>query len=156
MKEIKLTRGEVALVDDSDFNFLNQWKWHVRQGHNTRYAVRVVTKRHTVSMHRVIMQVYRKDLLIDHIDLNGLNNQKNNLRICDKFQNAKNRRPRKNGSSKYLGVSWCKTSKKWIAQININKKIVHLGRFSSEEEAAKAYDHRARLNHKEFANLNFK
>ena len=93
-------------------------------------------------------------LLVDHIDHNGLNNCRSNLRLSTMAQNVRNTISR-GGSSKYKGVHWCKRSKKWTGQICFNGKGHHLGGFRDEIEAAKAYDKRAKELHGEFACLNF-
>lgn len=155
MKEIKLSqhgknRGlYVALVDDDDFDYLNQFKWQVQANKYGLYA-----KRHmnglTIRMHWDIMG----GKLIDHIDGNGLNNQRNNLRFCTHSQNAMNKKSDKNTTSKYKGVCWYKTRSVWVGQIGINGKSTCLGYFTDEIEAAKAYDREAKILFGEFARLN--
>ncbi len=159
MKLIPLTQGKFAQVDDEDFEELNKYKWFAFQdGHNC-YARRNVYlpngKRSNVSMHREIMKCKRNDgILIDHEDRHGLNCQKYNLRKSTKAQNNSNRRSSKNGTSKYLGVHLCKESSKWKATIKSNKKVITIGRFFSESEAAIAYNKKAKELHGEYANLN--
>ena len=158
MKEIKLTQGKFALVDDEDFDFLNQWKWcaHYNQGSRTFYVQRSERKEHVrvcYHMHRVIMKT-PDNLFVDHSDGNGLNNQKSNLRNCDKFGNTKNKRKHKVGSSKFKGVSWDSWHNKWKCRVTNNKKVIQLGRYDSELEAAKVYNEAALKYHGEFANLN--
>src|SRR6187549_2441300 len=132
MKEIKLTKGMVTLVDDEDFEYLNRWKWfahHRRAG--KFYAARNSTyvsgqKRHCVSMHRVILNITDKKVFADHKDGNSLNNQKYNLRLSTYLQNNANSKARKNSSSKYLGVS-LQPNGRWLANIQCNKKAHRLG-----------------------------
>lgn len=159
MKLIPLTQSKFAKVDDEDYDFLMQWKWHYFIGKNGHeYAVRatyIKGKKGIVLMHRIVMKVFDKKEP-DHIDHNGLNNQKDNLRIATKAQNLAYRKSAKNSTSKYLGVSWHKKKSSWCAQISINGKTKYLGKFKSEQDAAKAYDEAAKVQHKEFANLNFK
>jgi hypothetical protein len=147
MKIIKLTQGQFSQVDDEDYEFLNQFKWQAYKAPNTYYAMRE-SKGKTIRMHRIIMKT-PSNLMVDHIDHNGLNNQKINLRNCNASQNQCNKKPI--GSSIYLGVNICIR-----ATIRINNKNVNLGSFKTEIEAAKAYDKAAKENFGEFANLNFK
>jgi hypothetical protein len=105
-------------------------------------------------MHRQIMNA-PEGLLVDHIDGNGLNNQKNNLRLCSSAQNARNRRPTSKPYSKYKGVSWHKRNKKWEVRIAKSGKSTYLGTFEDELEAALAYDRKAEELFGEFAYLNF-
>lgn len=151
MKEIKLTQGKVALVDDEDFEYLNQFKWCAHKECNTYYAVRNAKnngKLFTQYMHNLIIGI----IGVDHKNHEGLDNQKHNLRIANKSQNAMNNMPLKNMTSKYKGVSWFKRDKKWRAVINEK----HIGLFIDEIEAAKAYDNKAAELFGEFACLNFK
>ncbi len=157
MKEIKLTQGKVALVDDADFEWLNQWKWYARKGVNTFYALRNSTDdkvRITVLMHRVITGTTDAKIPCDHGDMNGLNNQRYNIRVCTHGQNQKNRTSYAGSSSKYKGVSFHKPTRKWIAQISNNCKLLYLGLFDNEIDAAKAYNEAAIIYHGEFARLN--
>lgn len=149
MKEIKLTQGQVALVDDEDYEWLNQWKWYCRKNHKVCYASRGLKENNrNISMHRLIMGDPDK-LIVDHIDHNGLNNQKSNLRVCTHSESMMNRRSW--GNAGYLGVHICIS-----AQIKTRDKLVRLGTFKTIEDAAKAYDKAAKKYFGEFANLNFK
>lgn len=142
MKEIQLTQGKVALVDDSDFDRLNSFKWYAIKAGRIWYATRnimVGRKRTTLRMHWYILGGKG----IDHIDHNGLNNQKSNLRFCTRSENAMNMRPSTNCTSTFKGVSWHKTNKKWMARIGINGKDIYLGTFTDESEAARIYDRKA-------------
>ena len=153
MKEIKLTQGKVTLVDDEDFEVLNQFKWCAAKRGNAFYAERTIMvgeKKECVLMHCVILN--RKG--IDHRDHDGLNNQKGNLRFCTVSENAMNNRKRENTSSIYKGVHFHKRDKKWLASIKINGKTIHLGYFASETDAALAYNKKAIELFCEFANLN--
>ena len=144
MKKIPLTRGKFALVDDEDYEWLNQWKWFY---HNQGYAVRnqwnPVTKKSTkISMHREIMKP-SKGMIVHHINHNGLDNQRCNLRVCTAAWHNQNSRPSKHNSSKYKGVSWDKRRKKWKAYITHKGKRINLGCYIDEEDAARAYDKKA-------------
>jgi hypothetical protein len=153
MKEIKLTQNQVALVDDEDFERLNQFKWCANKIGNTFYAISSINIdgiKKNVYMHRYIISGKH----IDHIDGNGINNQKINLRICTHKENMMNQYKRSNLSSIFKGVSFYKPTKKWRCQININGKNTYLGCFISEIEAAKAYNKKAIENYGKFANLN--
>lgn len=154
MKEIQLTQGKVALVDDADFDWLNQWKWYAMKSKNTFYAVRANKERQKVLMHRVILGLTDFSLLPDHIDNDGLNNQRSNLRIATQSQNRFNTANKIKGSSKFKGVCITKDRKKWQAHIQKEKQQIYLGCFETEEQAAFAYDQAAIIYHGEFATLN--
>ena len=158
MKYIPLTQGKFACVDDADYEWLNQYKWHAQKDGNTWYAVRHITKpdgkRQAVMMHRFILGLKPSELT-DHRNHNGLHNWQDNLRICNHSQNKQNSNPQKNGSSKYKGVYWKKSIHKWGTQIMKKGKNYHLGYFTSEIEAAKAYDIAAVKYFGEFASINF-
>ena len=159
MKEISLTQGKVALVDDADYEWLNQWKWYassIQSSYSCRfYAKRRVRKGVLEYMHRLILELQRNDNReVDHIDGNGLNNQRSNLRVCTHKQNRQSSRKRKIGASRYKGVCWNRRRHKWCSYIYVNEKLIHLGYFDSETDAALAYNHAA-LNHfGKFALLN--
>lgn len=150
-----------ALVDDEDFEFLNQWKWCTSHT-KTIYAVRAIKengKTTLLYMHRFIMGCKQGDgKVIDHIDYNGLNCQRNNLRICNTSQNTIHVK-RTKGSSKYFGVSIRNKRYKtpcilWGAFISIDGKQTFLGEFKTEIEAAKVYNEAAIKHYGEFAKLN--
>jgi AP2 domain len=160
-KEIKLTQGQAAIVDDEDFEWLNQWEWYAAWRANAQkfYAVRNSPynegPRRLILMHRFIMDA-PKGVLIDHvIHSETLNNQRSNLRVATRAQNACNSRLRSDNSSGFKGVSWHKAANKWISQISIGGRFVLIGFFDNKEEAARAYDRSAIENFGEFAVLNF-
>lgn len=154
---IPLTQGKVAIVDEEDYKWLSQHKWCAHKEHNGDwYAIRNIyehDKQTTIYMHREILRPPEK-METDHKDGNGLNNQRHNLRAATRSQNAQNRRKKK-GVSRFKGVSWYGRIAKWQVSIRIKNKGVHLGYFSSEIEAAQAYDSVARRCFGEFACVNF-
>ena len=144
MEEIKLTQGKVTQVDDSDYEYLNQWKWyaHKKQSDKTFYAarnIRVDGKQTMQLMHRLIMNT-PDHLQVDHKDRDGLNNQRNNLRNVTNSVNTQNSPSQ--GKLHYKGVYYMRKGKYIYirAQVRISGKITHIGYFETEEEAAKAYD----------------
>jgi len=155
MKTIGLTCSKVAIVDDDTFDYLNQWKWQY-DGHG--YASRRETigykKSKTVLMHREIIGT-PKGMETDHINGNGLDNRKSNLRICTTSQNGMNRDKQLNNTSGYKGVRFDKRGGKWQAYIRFDHKFVHLGLFIDAKEAAKAYDIAALRLFGKFAKTNF-
>jgi len=146
----------VALIDDEDFDLINQYHWNLRwyPSQKTFYALGyVLGTRSRIRMHRLILSVpFGMD--IDHRDHNGLNNQKSNIRICTRSQNMANVRKHK-GVSRFKGVSWFKRDKKWQSSIMLNQKSIHLGLFDNEIDAAKIYDGKAIELFGEYANTNF-
>lgn len=161
MKRIKLTQGQYALVDDADYKYLNQWKWHAhKQSSGNFYAVRSSSrkkgKRFLIRMHRVILGLEHFDMREgDHENHNTLDNRRSNLRICSCQQNRMNRTSNRNTTSRFRGVYWKKQDKKWRVSIQVNGKRKHLGYWNMEEVAALRYDIVAIREHGEFACLNF-
>jgi hypothetical protein len=155
-KEIILTQGKVALVDDEDYDYFNQFKWHIyKQNRNNYYARTVIylnKKRIPVVMHRLLVKC--DGYIIDHISGDGLDNRKCNIRVCTRSENPINRRVNINNLSGYKGVSWFKPEQKWRAQIQYKKVVYHLGCFEKRIDAARAYNEAALKYHGEFANLN--
>lgn len=155
MKEMILTRGAVAIVDDEDYEKLKAHKWSASA---TGYAVRGFRrngKSILVKMHREILGEQCAGLEVDHINGNKLDNRRENLRIATRSQNASNR-PKyyKDSSSKYKGVRKAKGRKKWTARICVNRKDIYLGQYETEEEAAMAYNKAAIQYHGQYAKLN--
>ncbi len=149
MKEILLTQGKVAIVDDEDFEWLNQWKWCAKKGPNTSYAKRATQ----LYMHRLILSA-EKGMFVDHINGNGLDNRRENLRVCTHAENMRNSKLSIKNTSGYKGVYWCKKRSLWIANIQNNGKVKNLGGFKIKELAARAYNEAAHNFHGEFARLN--
>lgn len=153
MKLIPLTRGLFAQVDDEDYDYLMQWKWYALKNKNTFYAQRTITikgKDLAEKMHRVIMKT-SKEMEVDHMDHNGLNNQKTNLRNCTHVQNSQGRIMRKH-SSIYKGVLVYKG--KIFARITAYGTRINLGVCETEEQSARRYNAAAQYFHGEFAHLN--
>lgn len=142
MKEIPLTQGQVALVDDDDYEELNQYKWCAVWSENTNsfYAKRNITmenkKQKGFFMHRVIMGAPHS-VLVDHKFHNTLDNRKENLLLVSRSQNKQNGRKYKSNTSGVTGVTWHEKSLKFRADISINKKRKHLGCFDTIKEATK-------------------
>ncbi len=156
MKLIPLTKGLFAKVDEEDFEYLSQFKWQVMRCSTSLYASRhlrgagVDTK---ILMHREILNP-QKGLVVDHINYDGLDNRRSNMRICTKSGNNKNRRKAANCTSQYLGVYFHRHTKKWMAQSNWMRKHIYIGIYNTEEEAAMAYNEVALKQAGEFAILN--
>lgn len=155
-REIPLTRGMVAIVDSEDYEWLNQWKWHL---HPQGYAIRWVPnkaktgpKSKTILMHRLIMNP-EPNRHIDHVNGKVYDNRRENLRICSVSQNRMNQKKTR-GKSKYKGVSWNKSRNSWVVSIKKDTKSYWLGTYKDEIEAALAYNLAAVQYHGEFARLN--
>ena len=152
VRKIPLTQGKFALVDADDYYQLSKFNWFTDSCARTSYAARKQNQSN-VMMHRMIMGA-PDHLVVDHIDHNGLNNCKTNLRLCTPAQNTRNTTSRK-GASKYKGLYRARGGKIWVAKIQFNGKKVHIGQFENEIDAAKAYDKKASQLHGQFACLNF-
>lgn len=154
-KEIPLTKGHFAIVDDDDYEDLARWKWSYSDGYPVR-KVQTATGAKTYCMHRQIMQP-PDGYVVDHINGYRLDNRRANLRICTWAQNTINRPPNfQKQSSPYKGVYFHKkrVANPWMARIRHNDTIHHLGVFPTAEDAAKAYNDAALKLHGEFAWLN--
>jgi len=152
MKQIELTQGFSAIVDDSDYDELSRRKWHYCKGYALRSVNVSVGKEKKVSMHSIIMGKIT-GLEIDHINGNSLDNRRENLRHVTKRQNQQNQMsPR--GTSIYKGVHWDKYHSKWRARIKLNGKKLFLGDFSIESEAGRAYNEAASSLFGQYARLN--
>jgi hypothetical protein len=138
MKKIPLTQNKFALVDDEDYPKIINYNWHAERGRKTMYAKRntwINGKSGTFFMHRQILDLKKGDgFIVDHIDKNGLNNQRKNLRIVTHAENLKNSGLSKRNISGIRGVSFCKQTNKWAARLSGKWG----GRFSTKEKAAEA------------------
>lgn len=158
MKTIPLTQGQVAFVDDADYEAVSQFKWCAKKSRQNFYAHRRIPKPDgkgtTQSMHGFLMPGVPE---IDHRDGDGLNNQRGNLRAATHQQNMQGaQRKRVGATSKFRGVCWNKESGKWVAQIQLYGKKIFLGYFKDEADAARAYDLAAREYYTDgFYQLNF-
>ena len=151
MKEIHLTQGKVAIVDDTDFEALNAHKWYAHREARTVYALRNVRRpdggRTSELMHRVVLSRKLDRALLrgeqgEHRNGDGISNWRDNLRLATDAQNGRNRHRRvANPSSQYLGVSRDKRHKNWQVHIRVNGKKIYLGRYATEFEAALAREY---------------
>lgn len=162
---VPLTQGKFAIVDEEDYEISARFPWYIQ---NTRRSSYAICKMYIgsiggkscsayMSLHRLIMRP-ASGMDIDHLNHNGLDCRKKNMRICTRQQNACNRRSNrqvKEKSSLYKGVSWHKRLRQWQSGIAVNKRDVHLGYFDLEIDAAKAYDRVAIAHFGEFAHTNF-
>ena len=164
-KRILLTRGQFALVDSEDFDYLNQWSWYaVKDKRGNFYAIsnskidsllEPPSAPPDASMARVILGLnVCNPLQADHINHNTLNNKKSNLRKCTRTQNQGNRKIESGGTSKYKGVSWHRRGKIWQARLGIDGQLKYLGTFENERTAAFAYNLAAKKHFGKFAKLN--
>jgi hypothetical protein len=175
-RRIPLTQGKFAIVDPQDYDRLRKYKWHVQKSVYTYYAVHSLTNgknapRKNLQMHRLAMGLAMPNginvppgFYCDHINHNGLDNRKANLRVVTHKQNVWHRRKfsgrafngfKKPSRSCYKGVDWSKEMKRWRVRIRVNGKRIYLGSFEDEIAAAKAYDQAAKKYHGEHAGFNF-
>lgn len=158
MKLISLTKGQFAIVDDCDFEMVSKFKWHLKISTGLMYAARWIRRQDgsmsTQSIHRFLMGVDDTKIQVDHVNHNGLDNRRENLRIASSSQNCKNQRIRSNNKSGYKGVYFDKRSRKFVAQYGMDGRLIGLGRFSCPMEAARHYNRAAKENGEGFEFLN--
>lgn len=168
MASLEIAKNASVLIDESDYERVSRFRWNRYK----KYAYRAPRngkneggkdRRKILLMHRYIVglndekgnKICTCNYHVDHINHDTLDNRRSNLRICFDWQNNKNvLKTKKNATSTYLGVSWCKGRKRWLAQISHENKTRNLGRFNTEKEAAEKYNEVAQLLHGEYANLN--
>lgn len=156
---IPLSKGKFALIDEEDLPLVSRHSWYANQtsagiwyafaGYQDEYG-----RTRQLALHRFLLDP-PSALEVDHINGDGLDNRRANLRVATRQQNNYNQRIGKANSSGFKGVSFCKQTGRWKAQINFEGRNINLGRFDLPEIAAREYDRAARLIHKEFACLNF-
>jgi hypothetical protein len=156
MKEIILTRGLACIVDDGDYEWLSQFKWHAtREGYASRGIQHPQDpgKWSRISMHRTIVGLGHGDpRAVDHINRNRLDNRRSNLRICIQAENNRNTSLRKDNASGRKGVSLHKSGK-WQANIQVNGNFKYLGLFDNIDDAYQSYCDAAEKLHGTFACL---
>lgn len=163
MREIKLTQGYVAIVDDEDFDRVNGYAWFFsvskkasRNNKQIGYAKRNLFsggKYTTEYLHRFIMNP-GKGLHVDHINGDKLDCRRSNMRVCTQTENNRNTSAQRNSTSKYRGVCWDNGRKMWLAQIKTGGKNKYLGHFENEKDAAIAYNEYSRCVFGEFSSSN--
>lgn len=154
---IPLTQGKVTVIDFDDFEKVREFKWHVtvrkKRGYAARNSGHSEGKRRLILLHRELVE---GAITVDHIDGDGLNNRRYNLRAASYQQNNFAFRRKSSGcSSVFRGVTWDRRLRKWKAAFQLNRAYNHVGLFMSEVEAAKAYDSAVKKAFGEFAACNF-
>lgn len=145
----------IILIDKTDWKLVSQYRWHVVNWHGILYAITNVMvdgKQNTIKMHRLILKAPRH-LQVDHINKNGLDNRRHNIRLCTASQNRYNQKQRKDSSHPFKGIG--RWRKRWAAFIRKDGKSIRVGVYDTPIEAAKAYDGKARELFGEFAATNF-
>jgi hypothetical protein len=139
MKKLELNNGQYTVVDEKDYILLRKYNWTLGKD---GYAVRTIyilghgknRKRTSLRLHNFLMPK-KKGFIVDHINRNRLDNRRLNLRYVNYIINARNKNMQSNNTSGYTGVTWHKMSKKWLANIWVNKKYVYLGTFENIKDA---------------------
>jgi hypothetical protein len=158
VKEIALTQGKAAIVDDEDFEFVSQFKWHAcGRGGSRWYARRkvgVLGQPVFLKLHNALVTPGPAEV-VDHINHDGLDNRRSNLRICTRQENGWNKLRPANNTSGFKGVSWHADRQLWRAVVHISRRQKYIGSFDTAEQAARAYDTAAVALFGAFAHLNF-
>lgn len=153
---VPLTQGLVAVIDRIDGGLVGRLCWRASIDRRSRYAIADIVKgngrKSVIGMHRLILST-PSGVQVDHVDGDGLNNRRSNIRICSPSQNHQNLRV-SGGTSRFKGVGWCRQKRRWRAQIKQDGHSFHCGYFASEIDAAKAYNVAASKRFGEFACLN--
>jgi hypothetical protein len=150
---ISLSRGLFTIVDDGDYERVCSRKWSASPSTRTFYAkckMRVGSRRVDLYLHRFILNA-QAGLEVDHVNGNGLDNRRCNLRLATRAENARNRKKPIGGTSASKGVYWCSTRLRWCAKIHVLGKDAHLGYFVNEADAGRAYRAAALEHFGEFA-----
>lgn len=130
--------GFTAIIDDSDYGCVSKYRWSVKiGGTGIKYGHRVDKNNKSIYLHRYIMKA-KKGQTVDHINRNGLDNRKANLRFCTTAENIMNSKMFKHNTSGYKGVTWDKFRNKWASQIQFSQKHIYLGRHESLEDAVRS------------------
>lgn len=154
MPEVILTQGMIAVVDSEDAPSVLLHSWRLHRSRNKLYA-RAEINGVDIYLHRFILDA-PVGIEVDHIDGDGLNCKRLNLRRATPSKNGANRGPNKNNASGYKGVSFDRWGNRWRAAIKVNRKTIRLGTFPDAESAARAYDEAAKRHFGEFAGTNFR
>lgn len=161
MKQIPLTKGQFALVDDEDYQRVIQHKWSASRSINgnvfyakTRLKEGRGLQNRIVAMHRIILGVTDPNIHVDHINGIGTDNRRSNLRLCSRSENGANRSATRVSSTGYKGVYCYNAKYGWVARIVHEGSSVYIGTFPTPEDAARAYNEAALRYHGEFARLN--
>lgn len=156
--EISLTQGYVAKVDQCDFDLLSM-NWRVFHNGKTKYgltSIGVNKKRRNKFLHRIILErilgrPLKREEWADHINRDGLDNRRSNLRLANRSQNSANSIRSARNTSGFKGASWSKSKNKWHSRIRVNTILIHLGYFDTPEQAHEAYKRAAIKYFGEFA-----